>query len=406
MTDILVIKLGGSVLRDEVSLRKAAGVVKEITHKGFRPAIVVSALKGMTDNIIATTKKTNPNASAQEMDEAMSMGERTTARLFASALTAEGLEPIVVDPDSKYWPIVTDDRFTDANPLVEETKRNVQQKIKPLLEEGKVPVMCGFIGRTDDGRITTMGRGGSDTSAVVLGSALGAKEVILIKDVDTVFSSDPDMVEEPIPIGTLDSEEAFALSLGGAKFLHAKALQYKAEGVRIRIASMEHSLFSGTVIDGGSLDLMVELSGERISMIAIIGLKLSDSAALGKILDAVRTNGANLISLGLDPRSLVLHVSGGKDLENKIHSVAVKGGIAKAVSVFEDLSMITVKGSAMETSPGMIQRITQPLARAGINVYALVTISSSIRIFIRKEHADKAVSLLQDALLIAGKKGE
>ncbi|MBI2127376.1 MAG: aspartate kinase [Thaumarchaeota archaeon] len=239
-----------------------------------------------------------------------------------------------------------------------------------------------------------------------MGESLGAKEVILIKDVDTVFSSDPDMVEEPVPIGTLDSEEAFALSLGGAKFLHAKALQYKAEGVRIRIASMEHSLFSGTVIDGGSLDLMVELSGERISMIAIVGLKLSDSAALGKILDAVRTNGANLISLGLDPRSLVLHVSGGKDLENKIHSVAVKGGIAKAVSVFEDLSMITVKGSAMETSPGMIQRITQPLARAGINVYALVTISSSIRIFIRKEHADKAVSLLQDALLIASKKGE
>ncbi|MBI2127375.1 MAG: hypothetical protein HYU02_08730 [Thaumarchaeota archaeon] len=154
MTDILVIKLGGSVLRDEVSLRKAAGVVKEVVQKGFRPAIVVSALKGMTDNIIAATKKTNPDASAQEMDEAMSMGERTTARLFASALVAEGLEPVVVDPDSEYWPIVTDDRFTDANPLVEETKGNVQQKIKPLLEEGKVPVMCGFIGRTDDGRIT------------------------------------------------------------------------------------------------------------------------------------------------------------------------------------------------------------------------------------------------------------
>lgn len=392
------------MLRDEQSLRQAATLVKEVIRKGFRPAIVVSAMKGMTDRLIADARKNNPNITPREMDEAMSKGERMSAKMFAEALAAEGLQPILVDPDTEYWPVITDDMFMDANPLIDKTKLNVQSRIFPLIQGGKVPVMCGFIGRTDDGRITTMGRGGSDTSAVVLGSALHAREVILIKDVDTVFSSDPNMVDGPIPIGELDAEEAFALSRGGAKFLHAKALQYKAEDVRIRIVSMEHSIFAGTVIDGGSLDLRVELASEKISMITIIGLNLSDATALGKILSAVRANGANLLSLGLDPRSLVLYVGGGKDLIKNMHPLVIGGGMAKAISVFENLAMITVRGSALETSPGMIQRITQPLARAGINVYALVTISSSIRAFIKKEQADKAVSLLQDALLITNRK--
>ena len=392
------------MLRDETSLRQAASMVKEVIRRGFRPAIVVSALKGMTDSLIADARNRNPNISAQEMDEAMSKGERMSAKMFAEALAAEGLPFVLVDPDTEYWPIITDDSFMDANPNIEKIQENVQSKIVPLIQSGKVPVICGFIGRTDDGRITTMGRGGSDTSAVVLGSALHAKEVILIKDVDTVFSSDPDMVDAPVPISELDAEEAFALSLGGAKFLHAKALQYKAEDVRIRIASMEHSLFAGTVIDGGSLDLRVEPSSERISMITIIGLKVSDAAALGRIIDAVRANGANLLSLGLDPRSLILYVSGGKDLVKNLHSLIVGGGMAKAISVFENLAMIAVRGSALETSPGMIQRITQPLARAGINIYSLVTISSSIRMFVKREQADKAVSLLQDALLITNRK--
>ena len=401
MRDILVIKLGGSVLRDAPSIKKAASMVKEVVQKGYSPAIVVSALKGMTDSLIDTVKNANPNVSPQELDEVLSMGERTSARIFAIALSAEGLKPSIIDPALESWPLITDDSFTDANPLMEETRKRAQEKLLPLIQDGLVPVICGFVGRTRGGKITTLGRGGSDTTAVILGSALAAKEVVLIKDVDTVFSSDPDMVERPIPIGNLDSEEAFALSLGGAKFLHAKALQYKAQGVRIRIASLENDPFGGTVIDGGSLDWRVESSNIPTSMITIIGVKLSDAKVLWKIIDVVRANGAELTSLGLDQKSLILYVNGGKDLVNKLHSAVVGEGMAKAISSFDNLSMMSVRGSAMETSPGMIQRITQPLARAGINVYGLATISSSINVFIKKEQADKAVSLVRDSLMLS-----
>jgi aspartate kinase len=404
MTNILVIKLGGSVLRDAPSIKKAATMIKEVVQKGYSPAIVVSALKGMTDSLIDTVKKTNPNTSPQEMDEILSMGERTSARIFSVALSAEGLKSSVIDPAADSWPIITDDNFTDASPIIDETGKRVQDKILPLIHDGLIPVVCGFVGRTKSGRVTTLGRGGSDTTAVILGSALGAKEVILLKDVDTVFSSDPDMVERPVPIGNLDSEEAFALSLGGAKFLHSKALQYKVQGVRIRIASLEKDPFGGTIIDGGSLDWRVESSGIPVSMVTIIGVKLNDVKVLGKIIDAVRANGAELTSLGFDQKSLILYVSSDKDLMNKLHSAIVGEGMAKAIISFDNLSMLSVKGSAMETSPGMIQRITQPLARAGINVYGLVTISSSINVFVKREQADKAVSLVRDSLMLSKEK--
>ena len=401
MTDILVIKLGGSVLRDAPSIKKAASMIKGVVQQGHSPVIVVSALKGITDSLIDTVKKTNPNFSPQEMDEVLSMGERTSARIFAVALSAEGLKPAVIDPAAESWPIITDDSFTDANPLMDETRKRAQEKLLPLIHDGLVPIVCGFVGRTKGGKITTLGRGGSDTTAVILGSTLAAKEVILIKDVDNVFSSDPDTVERPVRIDNLDSEEAFALSLGGAKFLHAKALQYKAQGVRIRIASLENDPFGGTIIDGGSLDWRVESSVVPSSMITIIGVKLSDAKVIGKIIDAVRANGAELTSLGLDQKSLVLYVNGGEDLGNKLHSAIVGEGMAKAISTVNNLSMLSVKGSAMETRPGMIQRITQPLARAGINVYGLATISSSINVFIKKEQDDEAVSLVRDSLMLS-----
>jgi aspartate kinase len=401
MTQILVIKLGGSVLRDAPSIKKAAAMIREVVQKGYSPTIVVSALKGITDSLIDTVKKANPNASPQEMDEVLSMGERTSARIFSVALSAEGLKSSIIDPAADSWPIITDDNFTDANPLIDEIQKRVQDKILPLIHDGFIPVVCGFVGRTKSGKVTTLGRGGSDTTAVILGSALAAKEVILIKDVDTVFSSDPHIVERPVPIGNLDSEEAFALSLGGAKFLHAKALQYKVQGVRIRIASLENDPFGGTVIDGGSLDWRIESSSNPVSMITIIGVKLNDAKVFGKIIDVVRANGAELTSLGLDQKSLLLYVNGGKDLVNKLHSAIVGEGMAKAISSFDNLSMLSVKGSSMETSPGMIQRITQPLARAGINVYGLATISSSINVFIKKEQADKAVSLVRDSLMLS-----
>ena len=246
MKEILVLKFGGSVLENDKTIRNVARMVRDVSDRGFSPVVVVSALKGDTEKLLQISKNVNPNASLEIMDEILSMGERTSARIITAALSAEGLDPVTIDPDSNIWPIITNNVYMDASPLDGPTKDGVENKLRPLINDGKIPVVCGYVGKSQSGKITTMGRGGSDTTAVVLGNYLNAKEIILVKDVASVFSSDPDKVSNPVAIHQMNSDEAFDLASGGAKFIHSKSLRYKSDKVRIRVSSLSNNPFSGT----------------------------------------------------------------------------------------------------------------------------------------------------------------
>ena len=406
MLENIVLKFGGSVLENEKSMSKAAIKVKQFKEKGIEVSVVVSAIGGVTDNLFKMARNTSPDAPPEYIDNIISMGERTSARIFAAALKASGLEPVVVDPDSSYWPIITDSKHLDANPIVSETERLVSERILPLLKKSLVPIICGFIGRSLDGKITTLGRGGSDTTAVLLGRMLKSKEVVLIKDVDKVFSSDPDKVEDAMPLSALDSEEALALSVGGAKFLHHKAIRYKDEHIKIRILGLD-SDGSGTVIDGKAIsDLNVEALHEQATMVTIVGLTKDAHHQLGDLLKVVSEAGGKVVSVGSELRSMVIYVIGGKKILRRLHSHIVNTKFGKAVSSFDDLVMIAIKGPALETSPGLIQKVTQPLAKNGINIFGIVTVSSSIRVFVLESDRDKSLKLLRKTLFASDIVGE
>lgn len=398
--NVIVLKFGGSVLGSEGNIRQAAGLVEEQVMRGVNVVLVVSALKGETDRLLRMAKKIDPKIPNPLLDEILSMGERTSARLFSVALASRRVKAKVIDPESDLWPIITDENYTDANPIYELTQTLIQQKLEPLIADGYVPIVCGFVGRTRSGRITTMGRGGSDTTATLLGSCLKAKEVRLIKDVANVYSSDPNLVKEPNPIEFLDSTEAQLLSGGGAKFLHSKSLKFQREGTRLRLSGISDNELAGTVIDGKvEGELLVERHQDPISMITIVGSDLTSTGAVGGILDEVRRSQWQLIAFTFDKRSVILYVVDGQQMVEKLHASIVEGGLAKAITSFEELVMITVRGSALETSRGLIRRVTQPLADENINIFGLVTMSSSIRIFLSKEQADRAISRIKTGLV-------
>jgi aspartate kinase len=361
--------------------------------------VVVSAMKGVTDQLIALSKKIDPAMEAARMDELLSSGEKTSARLMASALASRGVRSVVVDPETPIWPIVTDGKHLDANPLMELTRDRSQETIVPLLREGKVPVICGFLGRTMEGRTTTMGRGGSDTTAVILGSCLDAKEVVLIKDVEGVYTSDPDKVRNPHFIETLNGEEAEMLAAGGAKFLHVKALRYQSSGLSIRVTSLE-KLNAGTVIKGDLTPVSLEVFPQSVSMITVVGLDAKRIESVFQLTRAVREDGGSLLALSLEATSAIFYVAGGKNVLDQIHQVLVSENIGKAVSSFDGLSMMTVRGSSLETETGIVQRVTQPLARANINLFGVVTIRSSIRVFVSSVQAEEALDLIRAAMLV------
>jgi aspartate kinase len=397
--EIIVVKFGGSVLEDEKAIAQAAGLVHDTIGRGLNVVVVVSAMKGVTDQLVALSKKLNPNMDPELADELLSSGERTSARLMASALAGHGIMSVVVDPDTPYWPIVTDARHLDANPIIETSRKMAQERLVPLLKEGKVPVVCGFLGKTEQGKTTTLGRGGSGTTAVILGNILDAREVVLIKDVEGVYSSDPDKVRNPQFIESLNGEEAEMLAAGGAKFLHVKALRYQGSGNRIRVTSLE-KLESGTVIKGDLAAINLEVFPQGVSMITVVGLDARKLESVSQLTRAVREDGGSLLALSLETTSAIFYVAGGKNVLDEVHEVLVRESIGKAVSSFDGLSMITVKGTSLETETGIIQRITQPLARESINLFGIVTIRSSIRVFVSSNQAEKALELIRDAMVI------
>ncbi|MEM4544786.1 MAG: aspartate kinase [Nitrososphaerota archaeon] len=396
MSGVIVVKFGGSVLKDLSAIEEAASWVKKLLAGGYKIVVVVSAMKGVTDELVNTAKMLAGNPDPELMDEILSMGERISARLFTLALREHGVNAMFIDPADDYWPIVTDSNHLDAEPLYIETKKNVKEKIVPLLERGVVPVVCGFIGVTVDRKITTLGRGGSDTTAVLIANCLEAEEVVLVKDVPGVFSADPDIVGDSAKIlSELDFREAQALVKGGAKIIHTKALRYLDRKLKLRIASMEElAANGGTVIRGYDPEIEVKTSPVRITMVTIIREDLDSTDVLEKIMKLLKKRDVKVLAVTCEEKALILYLEEREGIIVDVHSCLVNERLGKAVSFYQDLAMITVSGRMLETSPGIIHKITKPLAENNINLYGLITISSSIKLIVSSSVLEKARELL------------
>ena len=399
MGKIVVVKFGGSVLSDERSIERAAKWLKGLRDKGLNPVVVVSALRGVTDELLKTAQRLNPEAPPELMDEVLAMGERTSARLFAVALTREGVAALVVDPDSPLWPVITDEKHLDATPILDECRRKASEGLLPEITAGRVPVVCGYIGVSKNGRITTLGRGGSDTTAVLLANCLGAEEVILVKDVGGIHSADPRKTREAEVIETMSASEVLQLTTGGAKVLHAKALRYINDNMRIRVGTLESLEEGGTLITASGMPkLEVATTHDNVTMVTIIGKDMGEPSKLTKMVEALVVADAKLLAASIEENSLIIYLDGDGAVVEKLHDLLVSSRLGKAISHFPNLSMIKVSGTMLETSPGVIHKITQPLAAQAINVYGLVTISSSIRLFVSSKEASKAINLIRDGL--------
>ncbi len=380
----VVVKLGGSVLKGPEDFRKVARVAKREFDQGHELLLVVSAMKGHTDQLIEMAERVG--AKEELLDSIAGMGEVLSARLMAAALNSEGVPSEAIDPSSPRWPMITNDRFGDADPDLPRTCGAAISHIEPLLGR-MIPVICGYIGKTKDGKLTTLGRGGSDTTAVTLARCLNADEVVLVKDSKGIMTADPKMIGNAHQISELRAEEALMMSLGGARVLHHKALRYLAPAVRMRVVSIEEGRFTGggTVVHGHIPDLHVEIHGRPISMVTLLmnGHGLNVSGMEG------------ILSISTLDRATIMYVDGdSEDTVRKLHSL-VESGEAKAVTVRRDVAMIRVWGAAIEEIPGVIHKISEPLAAMGINILGLQTVHNRIAVFVDWKDRERAAEELK-----------
>ncbi len=221
----VVVKFGGADLSSGEKIQRAAELLTDACFEEV--VVVVSAMGKTTDSLTQTVSQIGVNDA--EWAEIISTGERTSARIFCAALKAQGLEAEVFDPAYDNWPIITDSNFRNAKPDMQKTESLTAQFLTPLL--GKViPVVCGFLGKDPYGRVTTLGRGGSDTTAILLARSVLADEIILVKETSGVLSADPKIVPVARYIDKLEIHEMFDLAQGGARIVKAGSLKYKLPG--------------------------------------------------------------------------------------------------------------------------------------------------------------------------------
>jgi aspartate kinase len=386
----VVVKFGGGELSSGKDYKEAAKMVKESGYK--ETVVVVSAMKGVTDNLVKCITEVGETEDADYSD-IVAMGERTSARIFCSALKSLKVRAIYFDPQQEKWPVITDSNFKDATPDVNETRRRVKKHLEPLLGD-YVPVVCGFIGKDKNGRITTLGRGGSDITATLLGNCLKADEVILVKNTNGVLSADPKVVPDAKPLDRITIEEMFSLAQGGAKIIHPEALKYKLPGQKLRVVRFPGSLSSsGTEIVGVFKANPVEIRKHYgLSAITLVG-EVSPSN-LNKILPVF--DGRKIFGMGTSRNSITVFV----DSKNPVQVVnqISRLNCFKAVSLRENVAAIELVNPNFIDSPGWVAKMSGALAEQGINILEVITNKASITIFVDKNKIDEALTAIKSKL--------
>ncbi len=239
-------KFGGASVSAPESFQKIAKMIIERSLSEKKLVVVVSAMANQTDELLELAKSVHPNPPRREQDMLISVGERISIALLSMALEKEGKEAVSFTGSQSG--IITCENHSDARILDVRPKR-----LHEALEKGKVAIVAGFQGMSRNGEITTLGRGGSDTSAVALAVALGAERVEFYKDVPGIFEADPKKEPNAKLLPSLSFSNALSLAKGGAKVLHARSIELaEKNGIELAIHSFKDPKCVGTLVGFGA----------------------------------------------------------------------------------------------------------------------------------------------------------
>ncbi|MCL2642230.1 MAG: aspartate kinase [Candidatus Bathyarchaeota archaeon] len=402
----IVVKFGGSSLADPEKLLKAVMSVVSEAKRGTKIAVVVSAIGKTTDILLSTAKNTSNGKLAKcELDDILSMGERTSVRIFAAALRNNGVDACYFDPMEDKWPIITDDVFQNANPNIKECSEKVKCHVLPLVKEGTIPVIAGFVGKTREGKITTLGRGGSDTTAFIIGESIAADQIVLVTDAEGIMTSDPKIIEKPKLLSEINVNTLVGLADSGAKFIHSKALKYKPKDIDVKVMSNKHDDLNmpGTLIkDVLSWELDAEIASSiPVAEITVIGEGISNNTKIiMEMFEKVRQH-TSLRGMSMNANSIIFYINQENniiELFNQIHKITIDNKETIAMAVKKDLAFIQTSGVGLEETHGIIGKISEDLRHAGINISGILTITSSILLFVDWNEKEKALNLIKNSL--------
>lgn len=390
----VVVKFGGTSLGSGDRIERAADSIASVVEQGHEVAIVASAMGSTTDYLI---KEINFEASEKDQAEIVSMGERTSVRMLKGALSARGIDTDFLEPGSEYWPIITDE-FGEVD--IEETKKESHALAGQL--QDVVPVITGFLAEDYSGNVTTLGRGGSDTTAMMLGKYMDADEVVIVTDVEGVMTGDPRVVEGARNVGEISVDELRNLSFRGAEVVAPSSLSYKGDDMEVRVVHYQHDdlLGGGTTIEG-QFERLIDLQENRLCCLTIAGRAIRNkSGVLAQLSSALSAEGINIeaVSSGMDSITFYLDEQRKEEAETILHDEVVDANELSSITVKNDIAVIRVTGGEVPDQPGATNDVIAPIADAHINLFDVITSATSIAVFVSWENREQALEQVQEAV--------
>ncbi len=404
--DLIVVKFGGTSVGDGSRIKKAAQSVVNEYMKGNQVVVVVSAVNKTTDELIGLSNDAiGVSLTDKQKAEIMAMGELTSARLFSATIESLGVTSQFIDPYNELWPIITDSNSLEAKIDLKTTSKK-SEEIRSLINQGIIPVICGFLGKGPSGEITTLGRGGSDVTAFLLGHCLEANEVIIVTDVEGVMSTDPNKIESARLLDEISVEEMRDLATHGAQVLHPHALKYKDPLISAKIINFEHGDLTskGTRIVGpfeGEMLKCVTLYKNPISLIAIVGEAMVKKVGLfAGLTGCLAEEDINIFGISAGQNSMTAFVD--KSDSNKayhlLHQFVVENDVLSSLSLGRDTAMITFVSPDIIDTPGIISEITEPLRKHSINIVEIISSQTAVVLFVDWKDGEEAHKLVSEVL--------
>jgi len=397
---LLVQKYGGTSVGTPERIHHVAERIVRTRRAGADLVVVVSAMGDATDDLIDLARQVSPRSHPREMDMLLTAGERISMALVSMAVNDRGQEAVSFTGSQSG--IVTDTSHTRAKILEVRADR-----IKEELARGRIVIVAGFQGVSRDREVTTLGRGGSDTTAVALAAALHATECEIYTDVDGVYTADPRIVPGARKIPRLSYDEMLELASLGARVLHNRSVEIaRRYHVPIHVRSSFNWNEGSRVTRGSSMEQVVIRGIAHdmdVAKVALVGVPDRPGVA-SEIFQAVGGQGVNVRMIvqasGADGKNDVTFTVGKHEVNTVLpvlEEVRKKIG-ARAFLYDPDVAMLSVVGEGLATSPGTAGRVFSALAAAGVNIDLISTSSITITCVVRQADAERAVRSLHEAL--------
>ena len=395
---LIVQKFGGSSVADAEKVNNVASRVVETARNGNQVVVVVSAQGDTTDDLIAKAEEINPSASKREMDMLLSSGEQISIALLAMAI--EKLHHPVVSLTG--WQAGF---LTNAVPSNARIDRIDTERIKAELDRKNIVIVAGFQGINKYGDITTLGRGGSDTSAVAIASALHADKCEIYTDVDGVYTADPRIVKDAKKLEEITYDEMLELASLGANVLHNRSVEMaKKYNVKLEVKSSFQKIDGTVVKEATNLEKMLIRGVTRdndVARIAVMGVEDTPGMAF-RIFSALAKESINvdmiLQSIGRDGSKDIAFTVTKNHMAKTLEVLEeLKGNLNyKEVSCRDNLSKVSIVGAGMVTNPGVAAKMFEALFAADINIHMIATSEIKVSVLINVDKAERAVQVIHD----------